>query len=139
MILERLCRKIAMEKALALTALSALANAARLDLLRLLIGKGDQGMAAGEIGRSIGLSASLLSFHLAALESAGLIGSRKQARNVIYAVDTAQLGALMSYLLNDCCMDHPEVLACCNRKEHESVSSCPGSERSALDRSDPGL
>jgi DNA-binding transcriptional ArsR family regulator len=54
-----------------------------------------------------------LSFHLAALEQAGLIRSRKQARNVFYSVDAAGMGATIAYLLSDCCMEHPEVVACC--------------------------
>lgn len=102
-----------MEKTRVLAALQALGHEARLDLLRLLMPQGDQGMAAGAIGRSLGLSASLLSFHLSALEQAGLIHSRKQARNVFYAVDPAGMGGTISYLLNDCCRDHPEVRACC--------------------------
>lgn len=130
-----------MQKTQALVALSALANEARLDLVRLLIGTGDQGMAAGEIGRSLGLQASLLSFHLSALESAGLIHSRKQARNVIYTVEASGLGAVISYLLNDCCGDHPEVLACCRKPDQPAVSACavsacPESGKSAPDRSD---
>ena len=104
-----------MERSKALAALSALAHEARLDLVRLLIPRGDDGLAAGEIGRELGLSASRLSFHLAALEQAGLIRSRKVARNVFYSVDATGMGATIAFLMNDCCMDHPEVLACCRR------------------------
>lgn len=102
-----------MEKSQALVALAALAHDARLDLVRLLMPLGDQGLAAGEIGRALGLSASRLSFHLAALEQAGLIRSRKLARNVFYSVDAGGMGETISFLLNDCCMEHPEVMACC--------------------------
>ena len=102
-----------MEKAQALTALAAHATDARLDLVRLLMPKGDQGLAAGDIGRALGLQASRLSFHLAALEQAGLIRSRKLARNVFYSVDAGGLGQTIAFLLNDCCMEHPEVVACC--------------------------
>ncbi len=70
-------------------------------------------MTAGEIARHLGLGPSRLSFHLSALEQAGLIRSRKLARNVIYSVDAAGLGRMMSYLLNDCCLDHPEIRAAC--------------------------
>jgi len=103
-----------MERSKVLTALSALANAARLDLVRLLMPAGDAGLPAGEIGRSLGLSASRLSFHLSALEHAGLIRSRRVARNVIYSVDPAGIGQTIGYLLNDCCCNHPEVMACCH-------------------------
>ncbi len=102
-----------MNRAAALTALQALANDARLDLVRLLMPVGASGMAAGDIGREMGLSASRLSFHLSALEQAGLVRSRKDGRNVYYAVDPNGIGKTIAFLLNDCCMDHPEVVACC--------------------------
>lgn len=146
-----------MEKAKALSALSALANDARLDLVRLLMPLGDDGLAAGDIGRALGLSASRLSFHLAALEQAGLIRSRKQARHVFYSVDAGGMGQTVAFLLNDCCMEHPEVVACC-RKGHnvttpavhhrpsrpapihpDLVSQMPEPSGSAPDKSDPGL
>ncbi len=102
-----------MDRGKALAALSALAHGARLDLIRLLVSKGDEGLSAGEIARELGLSSSRLSFHLSAMEQAGLLTSRRVARNVFYAVDAAGLGATIGWLLNDCCMDHPEVLARC--------------------------
>lgn len=97
----------------ALAALGALSHGDRLDLVRLLMPAGDAGMAAGEIARALGLAASRLSFHLAALEQAGLIRSRRVARNVIYAVDRGGLGRTIGYLLSDCCGGDAEVLACC--------------------------
>lgn len=96
-----------------LVALSALAHETRLDLIRLLMPRGDAGMPAGQIAQALGLPAPRLSFHLAALEQAGLLRSRKVARNVIYSVDATGMGRTISYLLNDCCADHPEVLAVC--------------------------
>jgi ArsR family transcriptional regulator, arsenate/arsenite/antimonite-responsive transcriptional repressor len=106
-----------MDRSKALTAIAALAHEARLDLIRLLMPKGAEGLAAGDIGRALGLSASRLSFHLAALEQAGLIHSRRVARNVIYSVDAGGMGRTIGFLLNDCCMGHPEVRACCRRPD----------------------
>lgn len=102
-----------MQQGKALDAFAALANADRLHLLRLLMPLGETGLAAGEIGRHLGLAASRLSFHLSTLEQAGLIRSRRQARNVFYAVNPAGMGQTIAYLLNDCCCNNPEVLACC--------------------------
>jgi DNA-binding transcriptional ArsR family regulator len=102
-----------MERSKALTALSALAHDTRLDLVRLLVPCGDAGMTAGEIARNLGLGPSRLSFHLSALEQGGLIRSRRSARNVIYSVDAAGMGQMMSYILSDCCHDHPEIRAAC--------------------------
>lgn len=114
-----------MEQSKVLTALSALAHAARLDLVRLLMPLGDQGLPAGDIARSLGLSASRLSFHLAAMEQAGLIRSRRVARNVIYSVDAGQIGQTLGYLLNDACCDHPTVRACCARHPDAAPAAIP--------------
>jgi ArsR family transcriptional regulator, arsenate/arsenite/antimonite-responsive transcriptional repressor len=102
-----------MERSKVLAALSALAHDRRLELVRLLMDQGEAGLAAGVIGERLGLGASKLSFHLAALEQAGLIRSRRASRNVIYAVDLRGMGGTIAYLLKDCCRDHPDVLACC--------------------------
>ncbi len=104
-----------MDRSKVLAGLSALANEARLDLMRLLVVSGEAGLAAGKIGTELGQSASRLSFHLGILEQAGLIRSRRVSRNVIYSADFAGLGGTISYLMMDCCMNHPEVTACCNR------------------------
>ncbi|NPD13702.1 helix-turn-helix transcriptional regulator [Xinfangfangia sp. D13-10-4-6] len=97
----------------AIAAFSALSNGDRLDLLRLLFRAGEEGMAAGEIARQLGLSASRLSFHLSQLEQAGLLRARKMARNVFYAVEPQGFGRALSWLLNDCCGDHPGLISCC--------------------------
>lgn len=102
-----------MDHARALSALSALANATRLELVRLLIATGPEGRAASDIAGRLGLSASRLSFHLAALEQAGLVTARRASRNIFYAADTGALGRVIGYLLDDCCAGHPDVRACC--------------------------
>lgn len=102
-----------MDRSKVLVALSALAHETRLDLIRMLVPLGDAGMPAGQIAQALGLAAPRLSFHLSALEQAGLIRARKIARNVIYSVDPVGVGRTISYLLNDCCC-HPSVLAECS-------------------------
>lgn len=102
-----------MEQGKALAALSALANETRLELVRALIAGGSEGLSAGDIARRLEISASRLSFHLAALEQAGLITSRRASRHVFYAADAGGIGGVISYLLNDCCKGHPEISACC--------------------------
>lgn len=114
-----------MDKARVLAALSALANDKRLDLVRALVVAGDAGLPAGEIARLLDVSASRLSFHLAALEQAGLITSRRVARNVIYAADHAGIGRVIAYLLDDCCAGHPKVQDCCRRRAASPADTAP--------------
>ena len=102
-----------MEQSRVLDALSALAHETRLDLVRLLMPCGAQGMAQGDIARQLEISASRLAFHLAQLEQAGLVTARRESRNVFYAVNAQGIGGVLGYVLNDCCKSHPEVSACC--------------------------
>jgi ArsR family transcriptional regulator, arsenate/arsenite/antimonite-responsive transcriptional repressor len=100
-----------MDQSKALAALQALANPQRLSLMRHLMAA--QGHAAGTLAASLGISASALSFHLAALGGAGLVQSRRDGRQLIYTANRAMMGHLIGHLLNDCCMGDAEVHACC--------------------------
>lgn len=113
-----------MDRSKALAALSALAHETRLDLIRLLVPQGAAGMPAGQIAETLGIAAPRLSFHLSALEQAGLLRSRKVARNVFYSVDAFGIGLTIAYVLNDCCCQHPEIIAACThqRRSGDCVS-----------------
>ena len=113
-----------MDRSKALAALSALAHETRLDLVRLLVPQGSAGMPAGQIAQVLGLAAPRLSFHLAALEQAGLLSARRVARNVIYSVDPKGLGGTVAYLLNHCCCDDPEILAMCSTGDQPKTAGC---------------
>lgn len=110
-----------MDRTRILDALGAMANGTRLDLVRALIVAGDKGLSAGDIARSLGISASRLSFHLAALEQAGLVTAVRDGRNIIYAANHAGLGGVIDYLLNDCCAGHPTVCACASGEARQQV------------------
>jgi ArsR family transcriptional regulator len=101
-----------MEQERALQALSALSHATRLEIVRLLVPCGRSGLQAGAIAKRLGVAASALSFHLGALEQAGIVSSRREGRRVIYSADHRMLGQVIGYLLNDCCRGNAEVCAC---------------------------
>jgi protein-tyrosine-phosphatase len=88
---------------------AALAQETRLAVLRLLLGAGPTGLAAGDIAEGLRLPASTASFHLAALDRAGLVQSTRQSRRIIYAVRIAALRSLLAFLTETCCAGHPEV------------------------------
>ena len=92
-----------MEKQIAIDALGALAQDTRLDIFRLLVEAGPDGMAAGEIAAVLGVPSATLSFHLKELRTAGMIASRKDGRWLIYAADFAAIDALISFLMRNCC------------------------------------
>ena len=95
----------------AVSALSALAQDSRLDVYRLLVRVGGDGMAAGAIAREIGVMPNTLSSHLTILDHAGLIGSRRDGRSIIYTANYDTMRDLLSFLVDDCCGGRPEICA----------------------------
>jgi ArsR family transcriptional regulator, arsenate/arsenite/antimonite-responsive transcriptional repressor len=93
----------------ALNGFSALSQPTRLQMLRMLVVEGPAGLAAGDIAAKAGVSSSGASFHLAHLERAGLISSRREARSIIYRANLGGLSGLVEFLMADCCQGHPEV------------------------------
>lgn len=102
-----------MDEHIALRMLGALSQQMRLGIVRFLIRQGRNGASAGEIAQEMDAMSSKASFHLAALERAGLITSERRSRMIIYRANIENLGGLVSFMLNDCCEGHPDILACC--------------------------
>ena len=70
-----------MKKSVALGALNALAQENRLDIFRLLVRAGLEGIAAGVLSERLGLVPANLSFHLNQLRYARLVWSRREGRS----------------------------------------------------------
>jgi DNA-binding transcriptional ArsR family regulator len=100
-----------MEKPHAISALGALAHEGRLDIFRLLVRAGAEGMAAGEIARTTDAAASTQSANLSILSRAGLITSRRDGRSIIYSAAYDQMRDLLGFLMEDCCGGRPEICA----------------------------
>src|SRR5436190_23454924 len=86
------------ELSIAVRHLGAVAHETRLAIFRLLVRRGSLGLPAGEIASRLDIAPPNASFHLAELSRVGLIGARRDGRNVIYAVDFAVMSGLMDYL-----------------------------------------
>jgi ArsR family transcriptional regulator, arsenate/arsenite/antimonite-responsive transcriptional repressor len=86
-------------------ALAALAQETRLNVYRLLVQRGESGLAAGEIAASLAVSPATLSFHLKELSHAGLVKSRQEGRFVYYSADFAAMTRLLGFLTENCCGD----------------------------------
>ena len=87
----------------AVSALSALAQENRLDVFRLLVQAGPEGLAAGQIAEKLDVPPPTLSFHLAQLRHAGLIHQRRDGRSLIYAANYEGMNILMGFLTENCC------------------------------------
>lgn len=100
-----------MEERQALMAFAALSQETRLHIVRMLVVAGPDGMAAGAVAEKAEVSPSNVSFHLKELERAGLINQKREARSMIYTANYDGLGALVRFLMEDCCAGHPEICA----------------------------
>jgi ArsR family transcriptional regulator, arsenate/arsenite/antimonite-responsive transcriptional repressor len=92
-----------MDKKAAVISLSALAQDSRLEVYRLLVQAGPDGMAASGIAERLGIPANTLSFHLKTLSHADLIQSRQEGRFIFYSTHYDQMNELLSFLTANCC------------------------------------
>jgi DNA-binding transcriptional ArsR family regulator len=91
------------EKKPALAALAALSQETRLDLFRLLVSVGPEGLSAGIVANRLGVLPGSLTFHLKELQHAGLITQRRLGRQLIYSAEYAAMNDLLAYLTENCC------------------------------------
>jgi ArsR family transcriptional regulator, arsenate/arsenite/antimonite-responsive transcriptional repressor len=92
-----------MKKHEALAALAALSQDNRLDVFRLLVEAGRDGMPAGSVAEALKLAPNTLTFHFDRLRDAGLVTVRREGRSMIYSARYETMNALIAYLTENCC------------------------------------
>ena len=103
--------KTTMEKAAALAVFESLASGIRLDVYRLLVRKGPDGLVAGEISAALDLPPTNTSFHLKTLTHARLVSVEQEGRFQRYRANIPLMLELIAYLTEECCAGHPEQCA----------------------------
>jgi ArsR family transcriptional regulator len=96
-----------METIDAVAALAALAQDSRLDIYRLLVRAGPEGMPAGNIASELKLAPNTLTFHFDRLRQAGLVTVRRDGRLMIYTARYDTMNALIAFLTEKCCGGAP--------------------------------
>jgi DNA-binding transcriptional ArsR family regulator len=104
-----------------LAAFAALSQETRLDVFRLLVQAGKQGMLSGEIGERLKVRQNTMSTNLTILLNAGLVRNEREGRAVRYFADYEGIHGLLGFLMEDCCGGNPELcqpvidqIACAN-------------------------
>jgi len=118
-----------MKKSTVVAALGALAQDTRLDIFRLLVQRGPEGVPAGEISQRLGQPSPTLSFHLNQLRFAGLVTSRRESRSIIYSANFKVMSELLGYLTENCCGGRSELCA-----PPACAPECPPSQNSTPKR-----
>src|SRR6516162_7950125 len=111
-----------MKKHHALAALAALAQDNRLDVFRLLVEAGQEGMSAGAVADALKLAPNALTFHFDRLREAGLVTVRRDGRSMIYTARYDTMNELLGYLTENCCR---------GRTDQCEPSASPGSATKA--------
>ncbi len=93
----------------ALAALTALGQASRLEIFRLLMRREPDGLPAGMIAEAVGCPHNTLSSHLGILARSGLVHGTRDGRSIVYRANIEGMQALIAFLVNDCCDGHPEL------------------------------
>src|SRR6202047_5590839 len=92
-----------MEMSDAVAALAALAQDNRLDVYRLLVQAGPDGLPAGQVAVALDLAPNTLTFHFDRLRAAGLVTVRRAGRSMIYAARFENMNTLIGLLTENCC------------------------------------
>jgi DNA-binding transcriptional ArsR family regulator len=100
-----------MKKSDVVAALAALAQDNRLDVFRLLVEAGPEGLSAGSVANALKLAPNTLTFHFDRLRNAGLVTVRREGRSMIYAAQFDTMNALLAYLTDKCCQGAQEACA----------------------------
>ena len=105
----------------AITAFSALGHQTRLDVFRLLVNAGNDGLLAGEIGERLQVSQNTMSANLSVLLQAGLVRIQREGRSIRYFVDFESVSGLLGFLMEDCCGGKPDL---CQPVIADLVAAC---------------
>ncbi len=81
----------------------SLSSGIRLDIFRLLIKHGPEGLVAGQIAAELDLPNTNLSFHLKALTQAELLSVEQEGRFLRYRANISLMLHLITYLTEECC------------------------------------
>lgn len=85
--------------------LEALGNETRLEIYRLLVRAGRDGLAVGELQQRTGVPRSTLSHHLHKLIAVGLVEQERQATTLICRAQFEVMEQTLGFLLKECCSD----------------------------------
>ncbi|WP_306257833.1 helix-turn-helix transcriptional regulator [Pararhizobium sp. IMCC21322] len=98
-----------MDNSDAIISFAALSQPTRLDVFRLLVKAGAQGMLSGEIGERLDVRQNTMSANLAVLLNSGLVRNERQGRTIRYYADFDAMRGLLGFLMEDCCGGRPDL------------------------------
>ncbi len=87
------------------SALKELGHTTRLTIYKRLVKAGEAGLPVGVLQKDLGIPASTLSHHIAALVSAGLIKQKREGRILRCVAQYIVLDTIIAFLTAECCVE----------------------------------
>ena len=101
-----------MDKNTATSIFESLSSGVRLDVFRLLVKKGFDGMVAGEIAATLSIPSTNLSFHLKAMTHAKMVTVEQEGRFQRYRANIPLMLDVIAYLTAECCAEMNSKPSC---------------------------
>ena len=90
--------------------LEKLGHPNRLEIYRLLVRAGHDGLSVGDVQRHLDIPASTLTHHIAQLVSAGLVSQTREGRVLRCTADYKRMDDIMGALTAECCSGVPGMM-----------------------------
>lgn len=94
-----------MKLEIAASQLEAIGNPTRLQLYRILVRAGAEGLPVGRVQENLDIVASTLSHHVKRLVDAGLVTQERQATTLVCRAHYPAMQSLIGFLVDECCAD----------------------------------
>ena len=85
--------------------LEALGNPTRLNIYRILVRAGEEGLPVGRLQERLDIAASTLSHHLKALVAVGLVTQTREGTTLICHTNYDLMRGLIDYMVAECCAE----------------------------------
>jgi ArsR family transcriptional regulator, arsenate/arsenite/antimonite-responsive transcriptional repressor len=121
-----------MENLTATQIFESLASGIRLDIYRLLVKHGREGLVAGQIASTLDIPSNNLSFHLKGMTHSGLVSVEQEGRFQRYRANIPLMLELIAYLTEECCANEPEQCASLRAASPCSASVLPPQNTSTV-------
>ncbi|MDH3699732.1 MAG: helix-turn-helix domain-containing protein [Alphaproteobacteria bacterium] len=96
--------------------LEALGNPTRLNIYRILVRAGPEGLVVGKIQRRAAVPRSTLSHHLHKLIGVGLVTQQRHGTMLVCHANYAVMTAVVDFLTEECCVDSDDQCSEVRRK-----------------------
>lgn len=102
-------------------AFDALSQETRLQVFRLLVEAGPDGVPAGNLSDTLNIPHNTLSFHLRHMTHARLVSAEREGRSIIYSANFSFIHDLIRFMVKNCCNAGFADIQTDNEQKHDII------------------